>query len=68
MRGTKALFLKLQESIDKCITRTEYEKTNSDVPRILAEVGIFKEKMRIYEKMFVGKQDTENVENKVNVI
>ena len=24
--------------------------------------------MRIYEKMFVGKQDTENVENKVNMI
>ena len=34
------------------MTRAEFDKTNSDVPRLLAEVGIFKEKMKIYERSF----------------
>lgn len=53
MRGTKALFQKLQDQVDLCVTRAEFDKTNSDVPRLLAEVGIFKEKLRIYERSFL---------------
>jgi hypothetical protein len=52
VRGTKALFQKLQDQVDLCVTRAEFDKTNSDVPRLLAEVGIFKEKMKIYERSF----------------
>jgi hypothetical protein len=31
------------------VTRKEFDSVNSEVPRVLAEMGIYKEKMRIFE-------------------
>ena len=49
MRGNRQLLQQLQEKIDACVTKEEYNKIHSEVPRLLAEMGIYKEKMKVFE-------------------
>lgn len=55
----RELIERLLLKVDQMVTRDEFDKVNNDIPRVLAEVGIFKEKLRIYEDQFNYDTETE---------
>lgn len=53
-KANKLLIEDLKRKIDECISRPEFDSTQSDLARAMASVTVFRTQIKIFEKKFMS--------------